>query len=150
MVSAGLRSSFQIINHTSVVGDACDLVLPAEGSTTQAGLSQIVALVRRSDTVAIKSEGTRVVVNVVKSLWSASGASLDAEEQKRRETALKAVLVPASAEVLASLVGRSMKYPLLVNEGVVALSLLSTHNDGGQSDLLSSTLPWLNFHLCVK
>lgn len=125
-------------------------MLPAEDSSTQAGLSQIVALVRRSDTVAIKSEGTRVVVNVVKSLWSANGASSDAEEQQRRETALKAVLVPASAEVLASLIDRSMRYPLLVNEGVVSLSLLSAHDSGGQSSWLLSMLRQLKFHRCIK
>lgn len=60
-----------------------------------------------------------------------------------RQNAVQAVLVPASAEVLASLVGRSMKYPLLVNEGVVALTLLSTQTGGGQS-LSTSTNICLN------
>lgn len=106
------------------------MVLVPKESTALAGLTQILALVRRSDTVAIKSEGTRVLVNVIKSLWS-SDASSDATIQKRRQDAIQAVLVPASAEALASLVGRSMKYPLLVNEGVMALTLLSTHKDGG-------------------
>lgn len=125
-------------------------MLPAEDASTQAGLSQILALVRRSDTVAIKSEGTRVVVNVIKSLWSANGASSDAKEQQRLEVALKSVLIPASAEVLASLVDRSMKYPLLVNEGVVSLSLLSTRDVGGQSSWLSFVFGSLKFHRCVK
>lgn len=106
--------------------------MPTKDLKSPAGLEQIVALVRRSDTVAIKSEGTRVLVNVIKSLWSVSDTSLDAEQKKSQQEAITAVLVPASAEVLSSLVGRSMKYPLLVNEGVVALTLLSTHKDGGE------------------
>lgn len=86
---------------------------------------------QQSDTIAIKSEGTRVLVNVIKSLW-ANEVTLDATKQELRQDAITAVLNPASAKVLASLVGRSMKYPLLVNEGVVALTLLSTHKDGGK------------------
>jgi hypothetical protein len=114
------------------VQNACDLVLASKDSTSPAGLEQIIALVRRSDTIAVKSEGTRVLVNVIKSLWS-SDALPDTTLQKRRQEAIQAVLVPAFAEALASLVGRSMKYPLLVNEGVVALTLLSTQKDGGGS-----------------
>lgn len=120
--------------------NACALALPPSESTTPAGLTQILALVRRSDTIAIKSEGTRVLVNVVKSLWSSE--VVDPIQQKMRQNAIKAVLVPASAEALASLIGRSMKYPLLVNEGVVALTLLSTHKDG----CMSST----NHMLCME
>ncbi|KAG6337204.1 hypothetical protein ID866_1876 [Astraeus odoratus] len=65
------------------------------------GLAQILSLVKRSDKVAIKSEGTRVIVNLVKSIWSSDPAR------------------------------RSLKYPILVNEAVVALSLLSTQREGG-------------------
>ena len=98
---------------------------------TPSGISQIVSLAQQSDTVAIKSEGSRVLVNVIKSLW-ASDAQLNDAQKKLRLDAITAVLQPSSAQVLASLVGRSMKYPLLVNEGVVALTLLSTHKDGGE------------------
>ncbi|KIM87000.1 hypothetical protein PILCRDRAFT_815433 [Piloderma croceum F 1598] len=124
------------------VQNACDLVLASKDSTSPAGLEQIIALVRRSDTIAVKSEGTRVLVNVIKSLWS-SDALPDTTLQKRRQEAIQAVLVPASAEALASLVGRSMKYPLLVNEGVVAMTLLSTQKDGGPLvlDAILSPLP---------
>ena len=113
-----------------VAQNACDLVLTSKEATSLAGLTQIIALVQRSDTIAIKSEGTRVLVNVVKSLWSSDTPS-DTTLQKRRQDAIRAVLVSASAGVLAGLVGRSMKYPLLVNEGVVALTLLSTEKEGG-------------------
>lgn len=114
------------------VQNACNLVLAPKESTSPAGLERIIALVRRSDTVAVKSEGTRVLVNVIKSLWS-SDVLPDTTLQKQRQDAIQSVLAPAYGEALASLVGRSMKYPLLVNEGIVALTLLSTQKDGGRS-----------------
>lgn len=133
------------------------LVLPSENkeSTRPTGLSQILALVKRSDSVPVKSEGTRVVVNVIKSLWANGPVNVDTadpalsngklnkedveERQQRKQAAMQTVLTPECAFALASLVARSGKYPLLVNEGVVALSLLSTHNAGGKCHLL---------HLC--
>lgn len=100
----------------------------------------ILALVRRSDSIPVKSEGTRVLVNAVKSLWSGdivpsspitpsvNGTTTGAaeEKQRRRQKAMKYILTPECASALANLVGRSAKYPLLVNEGVVALSLMAT------------------------
>lgn len=115
----------------STVTNACTLVLSPSDSSSPAGLTQIIALVRRSDTVAIKSEGTRVLVNVTKSLLS-SATSSDSGEKQSRQSAIEGVLTPASVEVLAALIGRSMKYPLLVNEGVVALTLLSTQGKGSK------------------
>ncbi|GJE87202.1 hypothetical protein PsYK624_032850 [Phanerochaete sordida] len=92
---------------------------------------QIMALVRRSDTVAIKSEGTRVFVNAIKTLWSADAASKEADWAERRKEAMEKLVTPQCAAALAQLIGRSKKYAILINEGVVALSLLSTHATGG-------------------
>jgi hypothetical protein len=124
------------------------MVLPSSHPpSAPTGLAQILALVRRSESVTVKSEGTRVLVNVVKSLWSAGPITSPAvdsvtepsngskehisEKQRKRAVAIRAVLSSESALALATLVGRSGKYPLLVNEGVVALSLLCTHREGG-------------------
>jgi hypothetical protein len=99
--------------------------------------------------VPVKSEGTRVLVNVVKSLWSAdptattvdsvaesdSGSKAILEKQRKRAAAVRVILTSEYALALATLVGRSGKYPLLVNEGVVSLSLLSTHKEGGKFPL---------------
>ena len=127
------------------------LVLPSSNSpSSPTGLTQILALVKRSDSVPVRSEGTRVLVNVVKSLWAAdpaaspavdvvaetgSGSKVIFEKQRTRAAAIRAVLSAESALALATLVGRSGKYPLLVNEGIVALSLLCTHKEGGRSHL---------------
>ena len=35
-------------------------------------------------------------------------------------------------DALTALIGRSAKHPILINEAVIALSLLSTHKDGGR------------------
>lgn len=91
------------------------------------GIDQILALVKRSDTVAVKSEGTRVIVNVIKSLASCTGD--DMVEQRRDAVHLMTSL--ASATALAELVGRSKKYPVLINEGLVGLTLLSVQPLGG-------------------
>lgn len=98
----------------------------------QSGLAQILALIKRSDSLSIKSEGSRVLVNVVKSLWFTDRADVGTEErQKKRERCIAAVLTPEVVTTLTALIGRSNKYPILVNEGLVAISLLCTHKLGG-------------------
>jgi hypothetical protein len=141
-------------------------VLRSEQTSSLTGLAQILALVKRSDSVPVKSEGTRVLVNVVKSLWSSDFAISTAAEsltspvtagavdsadllgkQRKRTAAVRKTLSPECAEALASLVERSGKYPLLVNEGVVALSLMSTQKEGGTVICLSPTHTQLNCSL---
>jgi len=119
------------------------LIAQPQDDSAGSALDQILALVRRSDSIAVKSEGTRVLVNVIKSLWSSDSASdSSAKAQKRREC-MAAVANAAGAAALAQLVGRSKKYPILINEGVVALSLLSTHANGGTLvlDAIMNPLP---------
>ncbi|GBE82337.1 hypothetical protein BKA93DRAFT_760564 [Sparassis latifolia] len=113
-------------------------ILP-DGSNRSA-MEQILTLTSRSDEIAVKSEGTRVLVNVIKSLWSSDRSSLDAE---RRRSAVNAVLTPKCTSALARLVGRSKRYPVLINEGVVALSLLSTDPHGATLvlDAIMNPLP---------
>ncbi|KAJ7452474.1 hypothetical protein B0H11DRAFT_293903 [Mycena galericulata] len=137
------------------------LVLPTPGEdpAPPTGLAQIMALVKRTKSTPVRSEGTRVLVNVIKSLWSndpsASPAnvamtatlqginSADAlvDNQRKRHESMQTVLTPECAFALASLVGRSAKYPLLVNEGVVALSLMSTIKAGGPIALTAILTP---------
>ncbi|KAJ7109328.1 hypothetical protein C8R44DRAFT_802209 [Mycena epipterygia] len=134
------------------------LVLPTAGEdpTPPTGLSQIMALVKRTKSTPVRSEGTRVLVNVIKSLWSNDPSanpgmtatlqginSPDAllENQRKRHESMQTVLTAECAFALASLVGRSAKYPVLVNEGVVALSLMSTIKEGGPLALSAILTP---------
>ena len=96
------------------------LILPEPGQPEEETLyNQIMALVRRSDTVAIKSEGTRVFVNAIKTLWATDASSKDPEWAKRRKEAMQKLATPQCAATLAQLIGRSKKYAILINEGVV-------------------------------
>ncbi|KAJ8078732.1 hypothetical protein PM082_013015 [Marasmius tenuissimus] len=151
-------SAIGVVKHmcNANVANTYALVLPSSDNvpSPQTGLSQILALVKRSDSVPVKSEGTRVLVNVIKSLWSndviggtpstlAKDPINDENEARRREEAIRTVLTTPCVSALASLVARSGKYPLLVNEGVVALTLLSTQKSGAPlvlTAILSSTL----------
>lgn len=90
------------------------------------GLDQILSLVRRSDSVPVKSEGTRVLVNVIKSLCSSTGNLQDPQ----RVSATKTIVTLSSATALAQLLGRSKKYIILLNEAIVALLLLVLHGGG--------------------
>ncbi|KAI8998730.1 hypothetical protein BD414DRAFT_475906 [Trametes punicea] len=112
---------------------------PGKGSPLQ----QILELVHRSDSIAVKSEGTRVLVNAVKSLWSTDPKTVDEERARKRDAATKAVVTESCVSALARLIGRSKRYPTLINEGVVALSLVSTHPNGGTLvlDSLLNPLP---------
>ena len=103
-----------------------DLTLPSDGQDAAAestGLHQILALIKRSDSTAIKSEGTRVFVNVIRTLWHE-----DTPDGEQRKAAMRVVSSPPVALALAQLVARSKRYPILINEGIVALTLLSLHS----------------------
>ena len=93
----------------------------------KSALEQIMGLVRRADTVTVKSEGTRVLANAIKTL----SADLSSTDQ-RRKAARKAAATPENANALAALIGRSKKYPMLINEAVVALSFLTAQERGGE------------------
>ncbi|PIL23899.1 hypothetical protein GSI_13650 [Ganoderma sinense ZZ0214-1] len=116
------------------------LVVPDEPGSP---LRQILDLVRRSDSIAVKSEGTRVLVNAVKTVWSTDPKNLDEQRAKQREATIAAIVTEPCVSALARLIGRSKRYPTLVNEGVVALSLISTQAGGGTLvlDSLLNPLP---------
>lgn len=117
--------------HLCIVDQTSALVLPDVGEEST-GFSQILALIKRSDSIPIKSEGSRVVVNVVKSLWLLErDKDPSVDSQKKRDKATSYLLTPECAGILAALIARSNRYPILVNEGLVAATLLSTHKRGG-------------------
>lgn len=72
-------------------------------------------------------------MNVVKSLWLLErGKVLSEDTQKKREKAVSIVLTEQCTQILTALIARSNKYPILVNEGIIAITLLSTHRQGGK------------------
>ncbi|GAA5826453.1 hypothetical protein JCM11251_002378 [Rhodosporidiobolus azoricus] len=106
-------------------------------------LDHILALVSRTDDTRLRSEASRIIVNLVRSLWSsrpptpssegsaAAGVPLEEEDvlrQKGRDVLSSRAEV---ADVLSELVRLSEKYAVLVNEGVVGLAVLA--GSGGQA-----------------
>ena len=119
-------TDFYQVDHTFV------LVLQSSGDRPTA-LSQILALIKRSDSIPIKSEGTRVLVNVIKSLWyNERGVESSDEREKQKDACMIAVLTKECVSILTNLIWRSGKYPVLVNEGIVAMTLLCAHPAGGK------------------
>ncbi|KAF9792390.1 hypothetical protein BJ322DRAFT_1028934 [Thelephora terrestris] len=121
------------------VENCLSAVLKEESQRSEkSALEQIMELVRRADTVTVKSEGTRVLGNTIKTL-SADLSSTD----PRRKAARKTLATLENANALAALIGRSKKYPMLINEAVVALSFLTAHERGGVIvlDAIMSPLP---------
>ncbi|KAK2466957.1 hypothetical protein APHAL10511_001215 [Amanita phalloides] len=114
---------------------------------TMTGFSQVLNLIKRTDNVAVKSEGTRVIVHIIKTLWLGDNRSTSSEitsptvmsgnseetieKQQRRQAAIRTIITPDVVSVLGGLIARSRRYPVLVNEAVIALSLLSTTKEGG-------------------
>ncbi|KAG8685686.1 hypothetical protein FRC08_012969 [Ceratobasidium sp. 394] len=96
------------------------------------GMDHVINLSQRSDTVALKSEAARVLANAVKSLWSPAGPeeSSTTVTPAHRRRAVHRLSNPQSARALAELVGRSRRYPVLLNEGIVALTLLGSQRAG--------------------
>lgn len=121
----------------------------------------VLALIARTDDIRLRSEATRIVVNVVRTLFStkplgnsasdmahaspitptpssAASNSLDAEEtMKRRGRPL--IVRKEVAEGLSEMVRLSERYPMLINEAIVGLTLLAgSGGAGGPSSSLSS------------
>lgn len=74
-----------------------------------------------------------MLVNAVKTVWSTDPKNLDEQRAGQREATVAAIVTEPCVSALAKLIGRSKRYPTLINEGVVALSLISTHAGGGTS-----------------
>lgn len=118
---------------------------------TSTPLDFVLALISRTDDVRLRSESTRILVNVVRTLFSTkpininntdfvsaspitpvgavvpnlnSTNGLDEIEILNRRGKPKIVRIEV-VEALSEMVRLSEKYPMLINEGIVALTLLA-------------------------
>ncbi|KIM29117.1 hypothetical protein M408DRAFT_329123 [Serendipita vermifera MAFF 305830] len=91
------------------------------------GTDQIVALVRRSDSVIVKSEGTRVLAYCVKSMWKKDPpANAPADFDSRRRQAIDALCQEKIIKALANLLVEGHKHVILLSESTLALSLIAS------------------------
>ncbi|KZT59782.1 hypothetical protein CALCODRAFT_449714 [Calocera cornea HHB12733] len=121
-------SAIGVCKHLAQSNAPNSLKLLQAGTDHNSCLEQILGLVKRSDTIAVKSEGTRVLVNVIKSLCQTSDTSKISEQE--RKSAVDRLVNARSTTALGELISRSQKYPVLLNEGIVAMTLLATQPHG--------------------
>ncbi|TEB35889.1 hypothetical protein FA13DRAFT_1752625 [Coprinellus micaceus] len=110
---------------------------PGADSNYKTALQKIMALVSRSDSVPIKSEGTRVLVNVIRTVLMRRTVSVKSDDPefhlrqgKEKQRAVEAILTTANVNALALFLARSGKFPILINEGIVGFNLLVTQKAG--------------------
>ncbi|KAI3475886.1 hypothetical protein L1887_62646 [Cichorium endivia] len=98
-------------------------------------LNALLDMIARIDDVPTKMEATRVLVNAVKSLWTSARSahvSQDAILAARNKIVRRDVI-----QALAEMVRTSPKYPVLVNEGIMALTLIGSERAGAELVSLS-------------
>lgn len=91
----------------------------------------LAELVGRTEDVRLRSETTRVIGNVARSLWMSAPGHDDLAKRVQARTRLSSH--QPAIEALAELVRTGERYPILVNEGVTALALLATDDGAGAS-----------------
>ncbi|EJD53028.1 hypothetical protein AURDEDRAFT_110826 [Auricularia subglabra TFB-10046 SS5] len=144
-------SAIGVAKHLSTnLDNALRLVLPElpkDADPSQpapaSGMELILALVTRSDNISIKSEGTRVLATNIKTLYTAEG---DASVARRRRQAIDTVTTFDAASSLAALLCRSRKFPILLNEAVLAMTLLAHHSSGASYVLHALTTSLADTH----
>lgn len=116
--------------------NALQVFAPVDGTSN--GLEQIFELIRRTDSLPLRNESTRVLVNLIKTLYVPSSSSLTSpiktstagdlgpKEMAERRHAFDELSCEEVADALAEMVGRNLKYQVLLNEGIMALTLLAS------------------------
>lgn len=139
----GVAKHLSYLNATNALRLTTPIPNDPEGDSP---LDLILDLAQRSDELTVQSEGTRVLVNVIKGLFALQQAGLNGlqsaapdnakkpaapqeeplvDEEKRKE-AIARLLTLDTTEALTEMLARSGRYPILLNEAIVALTLLST------------------------
>lgn len=92
-------------------------------------LSELVGAVERTNDVQLKSEGTRTLCNLIKVTWgSETMKGFDAASV----SALQQTLNRSEVVLPIAIMVRNPKYLVLQNEGVIALTLLTTSPPQGE------------------
>jgi len=87
-------------------------------------VAQLLALINRTTDQAIEFEGTRIFVNAIKSLASHNTLDID-------RSCLIRLADPMIISCLSKMVKKAEKYPILVNDAIIGLTLLATFGPAG-------------------
>lgn len=121
------HSFVNVVNLKKTVANSIRIILPSSESSIKPPLPVLLAYNKRTNDFALKAESSRVLVNVVRTLFSNQSVS-PSDEDRVQEA--KAVLLEHRQEVSAALVGLLRggiggKYEVLCIEAVVALALFA-------------------------
>lgn len=99
-------------------------------------LSIVLSLAERSDEARIKSESARAISALIRAIWSAPRAETrgtPSEEQIKATQKQITASVDRSVKIQIVLLQASSKWPLLLNESIIALTLLvATGGEAGE------------------
>ncbi|ORY58020.1 hypothetical protein BCR35DRAFT_209510 [Leucosporidium creatinivorum] len=152
LTAANVPNSLRLLETPSASQQNAVATTDASPAAPSSPFDFVLALIPRTDDVRLRSEATRIVVNVVRTLFStkplgtatdlahaspitptlhsAASNGLDAEEtMKRRGRPL--IVRKEVAEALSEMVRLSERYPMLINEAVVGLTLLAGSGGAG-------------------
>lgn len=117
------------------------------------GVDQILALVKRSDSIIVKSEGTRVVAYCVRSLWRKDAPGIDVGSSplrtediaQRRQQAANDLSKEPAVRALVDLLVTGQKHAILLNESCFALNLIAGNSSGATviSNALASPVEFI-------
>jgi hypothetical protein len=128
------------------------VTISGQEETTATPLDTIVQLAGRTNDVRLKCEATRLLGNVIRSLYSSRSAmspvtpsALGGLEMGLAKGRARGILErnQGTVDALAEMLRTGEKYPVLVNEAIVALTLLSTTEGGGTCFFLFSPASFL-------
>uniref|UniRef100_A0A0K3CCD8 FGENESH: predicted gene_3.532 protein n=1 Tax=Rhodotorula toruloides TaxID=5286 RepID=A0A0K3CCD8_RHOTO len=110
---------------------------PSSGDAASFTLDLLLSLSTRVDDLRLRSESIRVIANLVRTLFAAPSDDAAPEAVRAGREKLTSRDVAGS---LAEMVRTSERYPVLVNEGVVGLTLLAGSSEKGAALLLDALL----------
>ncbi|GAA5844501.1 hypothetical protein JCM9279_006325 [Rhodotorula babjevae] len=133
LVTGNISNALAVLGLSSSSSDA----------PSAAPLDSLLAVISRTDELRLRAEGTRVLVNLARTLFSLPSCATSHEDdalaaqvaQGRERLGRRDV-----SDAMGELVRASEKFPILVNEGVVGLTLLAGSGGAGASVVLASLL----------
>lgn len=147
LCAGNISSSLKVILPPTAPGASAVVSLQANGASgnisTSPSLNEVLSLISRTNDVRLQCEATRLLINIVRSLYSSRSitspvtpSALGGLEMGLAKAKARSVIENSKevVEAISEIVRTGEKYPMLVNEGIVALTLLSTTERGGETE----------------